>query len=118
MNYKNFLFIFNPLLKKMYLSQNKDSTNISKLIQENYKKICIDKANDIISKIDVYMLGITLFILLLELIKLFIEHKQFSKINKIPLSLFHLIKKMILINPCQRIGIKKARDEYKQILSI
>lgn len=118
MNYKNYLSTFNPLIKKMYSTQNKYTTNISKLIQEDYKKICIDKANDIVSKIDIYMLGITLFFLLLEIIKLLAEHKQFTKINKIPPTLFHLIKKMINMNPCQRIGIKRARDEYKKILNI
>jgi serine/threonine protein kinase len=116
MNYQFFISNFKPIMKKIYSLNLTDTNDISKLLQTDYHTICLSHKNDILFKIDVYMLGVLLFILLLEMIKNFIKHKQYDKINKIPSSLFQLIKKMLIINPCDRIDIKTARTEYKKII--
>ena len=68
---------------------------------------------DFTNKIDVYMLGLTLFELLLNILK---NLHNNPSIIEIPLELFILIKKMIHLNPYERITIQEATIEFKSIM--
>jgi serine/threonine protein kinase len=74
---------------------------------KNYSK-------DFSEKLDVYMLGLTLFEFILQIF----QNLDNKTINKIPLKLFSLIKKMISINPYERPTIQEATKEFKSIMKI
>ena len=107
--FNKFLLLFDDIIATL---------SKSKVIDKKYKDICKDEANDILSKVDVYMLGITLFNILLKIIRKLLKANKIDTILLIPHELFHLIKQMILLNPCDRIKIQDARDEYKRIFDI
>jgi serine/threonine protein kinase len=73
---------------------------------EKYKKINIEEFGN---KIDVYMLGITLYDIL---IKIYLNKSSF------PIKLIPLIKKMVLLNPNERITIQEATTEFKSIMKL
>jgi hypothetical protein len=79
------------------------------------KKNVSKKYKEFLNKLDVYMLGLTLYELL---IKIFIHLRKNPTINKIPLELFSLIKKMVLFNPYERLTIQQATIEFKSIMKI
>jgi len=108
-HFNKFLLLFDDIIATL---------SKSKVIDKKYKDICKDEANDILSKVDVYMLGITLFNILLKIIRKLLKANKIDTILLIPHELFHLIKQMILLNPCDRIKIQDARDEYKRIFDI
>ncbi len=107
---------FKKLLKNIIEIYNYFSIDIFK--QYNYiffKKLKISKIiKDFGDKVDVYLLGIALFNLLLEIFK----KLNNNSIKKIPLELFSLIKKMILFNPYDRLTIQQATSEFKIIMKI
>jgi SAM-dependent methyltransferase len=78
-----------------------------KTLSKNYKEF--------LYKLDVYMLGLTLYELL---INIFIHLRKNPSINKIPLEIFSLIKKMVLFNPYERLTIQQATIEFKSIMKI
>lgn len=84
-----------------------------------FEKIYLKKINlskiykDFANKIDVYMLGLTLFDFLLFI---YIHLHNNPSITKIPLELFTLIKKMVTLNPYKRPTIQKATIEFKSIM--
>jgi len=112
-HFKNFLLLFDEIIAEL-----KNQTTKTTVISKKYKEMCKDKSIDILTKVDVYMLGITLFNVLLKLIRKLLKVNKIDSILLIPPKLFHLISKMVILNPCDRIDIKKARDEYKKILDI
>jgi serine/threonine protein kinase len=79
------------------------------------KKNLSKKYKEFLNKLDVYMLGLTLYELL---INIFIHLRKNPTINKIPLELFSLIKKMVLFNPYERLTIQQATIEFKSIMKI
>lgn len=84
------------------------------IIHNNINLIC-DNSNNIKTKIDVYMLGITIFYIILNI---YIHLDEKNGIFNIPLGLFDLIAHMIDLNPCSRFNIKTALEQYKKIFSI
>lgn len=113
-----------PYFKKLLLEIN-DIYNYFKIKMFNdfdftlfekifFNKIAIKKIyKDFGNKIDVYMLGLVLFYLLLFIFRYL---HQNPSINKIPLELFSLIKKMVLLNPYERPTIQQATIEFKSIM--
>lgn len=90
--------------------------NFDSTLFENiyFQKIKLSKIyKDFGNKIDVYMLGLVLFELLLFI---YIYLNKNPSIEKIPLELFSLIKKMILLNPYDRPTIQEASIEFKSIM--
>ena len=111
--FKKLLLLINDIYNyfKIDIFINFDFTLYEKIF---LKKIKLSKINkDFGNKIDVYMIGLTLFELLLII---FIELKNNPSIEKIPLELFILIKKMLLLNPYDRPTIQQATIEYKSIM--
>ena len=90
---------------------NFDYTIFEKIYLKKIKLSTIYK--DFGNKIDVYMLGILLYEFLLFI---FIKLENNPTITKIPLKLFHLIKKMVILNPYDRITIQQATKEFKSIM--
>jgi|LakMenE18May11ns_1017448.scaffolds.fasta_scaffold9766455_2 serine/threonine protein kinase len=90
---------------------NFDYTIFEKIYLKQIKLSTIYK--DFGNKIDVYMLGILLYEFLLFI---FIKLENNPTITKIPLKLFHLIKKMVILNPYDRITIQQATKEFKSIM--
>ena len=78
-----------------------------KSLNEFVRKIC----DDIKNKIDVYMLGLVLYYLLINIIKNLPDNQT---ISQIPLEVYDLIKDMIHINPCERITIHEAHMRYRR----
>lgn len=101
----NYYFINNELITDK-------AENI--IIHNNINLIC-DNSNNIKTKIDVYMLGITIFYIILNI---YIHLDEKNGIFNIPLGLFDLIAHMIDLNPCFRFNIKTALEQYKKIFSI
>lgn len=112
-NFANFLSYFDDIIAKLNKTLFKTS-----VVNKEYKNICKTTSNDILSKVDVYMLGIALFSMLLKIIRKLLEANIIDSILLIPHELFNLISNMICFNPCDRIDIETARDEYKKILGI
>jgi len=106
---KEFINIFNYFDIDIYKSFNPDIYEKIFHRKTNISKLCFD----ISGKIDVYMLGILLLELLLDI---FTKSYNNPSIKKIPLKLFPLIKKMVLINPCDRPTIQQATKEFKSIM--
>jgi serine/threonine protein kinase len=80
------------------------------------KKIDINKlCKDIAGKLDVYMIGLALYEITIIIFTKFYNNPS---IKKIPIELFSLIKKMLILNPCKRISIHKAKTEYKAIMKV
>lgn len=84
------------------------------IIHNNINIIC-GNANNIKTKIDVYMLGITILYIILNI---YIHLDEKNGIFNIPLGLFDLIAHMIDLNPCSRFTIKNALEQYKKLFSI
>jgi hypothetical protein len=111
--FKKLLLLINDIYNyfKIDIFVNFDFTLYEKIF---LKKIKLSKIyKDFGNKLDVYMIGITLFQLLLNI---FIKLNKNPSIEKIPLELFALIKKMVLVNPYDRLTIHKATIEYKSIM--
>ena len=129
----NYRFKIEELILKIENNLYKTSFELYKIFKEDIediKEVNEKKLNDyfiklsnkysknkinIRCKIDVYMVGLTLFNLLLYSL---IFLKEQNNIYKIPLKLFDLIFKMIDINPFTRISIEDAIIEYKKIFNI
>jgi len=103
------IFIFDYTYKKIMMSTLFNPTN-----KDNYIEDIIKKNNTIKQKIDVYMLGLTLY----QFVYLTIYNQIKSNISiDIPIKIFDLIKKMIDINPVSRISIENATIEYKSLFT-
>jgi serine/threonine protein kinase len=90
---------------------NFDYTIFEKIYLKQIKLSTIYK--DFGNKIDVYMLGLVLYDIILSI---FINLKNNPTIIQIPLEIFHLIKKMVILNPYDRISIQQATKEFKSIM--
>ena len=111
--FKKVIILINDIYNyfKIDMFKNFDSTMFENIY---LKKIKLSKVyKDFGNKIDVYMLGLLLFNLLLFIFKYL--HNNPS-IKKIPLELFSLIKKMIVLNPYDRLTIQEASIEFKSIM--
>lgn len=110
-NFKSMLSLFKIFFKKFsnvkFYSENIHNNQINDILNE----IC----NDIKSKIDVYMLGI---VLLEIIINIFIYSNMNKTIKKIPIELLYLIQKMISFNPCNRPTIQEATLKFKEIMNL
>lgn len=106
-------------IKKLLIDVVKISTTVTLFIsdindKENYFINLLKKDDKIKQKIDVYMLGLTLY----YFIYLTIYNKIKSNISiDIPIKIFDLIKKMVDINPFTRISIEEATTEYEQLFA-
>lgn len=106
--------IYDYFDKDMYIEFEKDHDFYKKLFKD-IKKNNPNNYEKIYGKIDVYTLGI---VLLEMLFHFFNNTTNNPYITKIPLKLFDLIKKMIILNPSKRISIKNALKEFKLIMKI
>lgn len=78
------------------------------ILSKNIDSIC-NSAINIKSKIDVYMLGITLLFMVLSI---YINFNEKNGIFDIPLGLFDLIAHMIDLNPCSRFTMEASITQY------
>ena len=78
------------------------------ILSKNIDSIC-NSAINIKSKIDVYMLGITLLFMVLSI---YINFDEKNGIFNIPLGLFDLIAHMIDLNPCSRFTMEASLTQY------
>jgi len=103
------VFVFDYTYKKIIMSKLFNATN-----KDNYIENILKKDITIKQKIDVYMLGLTLY----QLVYLTIYNQINSNIQiDIPIKIFDLIKKMIDINPFTRISMQNATIEYKRLFT-
>ena len=93
---------------KVYNSLNKSNNELKAI----YDKFSINQP--FVYKIDVYMLGLTLFDFM---INIFCNLNSQDKINIIPVKIFDLIIKMTEIDPYKRITIQEATQIYKSLFS-
>lgn len=104
-----FITIFNYFDVDIFKNFNPDIYEKIFHKKSTIAKLCFDIAG----KIDVYMLGIVLLEILLHI---FMKSYNNPSIQKIPIKLFSLIKKMVLLNPCDRPTIQQATKEFKIIM--
>lgn len=99
---------------KNYENISKILTNIrtDKYIYQDYIKKNKEEINnlDYKNKIDVYLFGVVLFEIIINII---IQTKNENKY----ISFLTLIKKMLKINPIERISIEDAFEEYSRLLN-
>jgi serine/threonine protein kinase len=81
------------------------------ILSNNINNLCSTSTN-IKSKIDVYMLGLTLLFIIIEL---FLNFNESNGIFNIPIDIYPLILNMININPCDRYSITEALNNYEKL---
>jgi serine/threonine protein kinase len=119
-NYKKLIGInINFLMKKVIIDikiRNKIKNiydNLDKDKEAIYNKIILNRDININNKIDVYMLGLTLYDFT---IAIFIHCTELNNISKIPIEILDLISDMTNIDPYERVTIQEATERYKLII--
>jgi len=101
---------YNEIIKLNLLIQKKTNSFYSFVIKTSFDKLEHLYIN-IRNKGDIYQLGLSVYRIIILII---IKHP--NETNKIPLSIFELLKKMIEPNPLKRIDIRKLASNYKKYL--
>jgi len=119
-NYKKLIGInINFLMKKVIIDikiRNKIKNiydNLDKDKEAIYNKIILNIDINLYNKIDVYMLGLTLYDFIMAI---FIHCTELNNISKIPIEILDLISDMTNIDPYERITIQEATERYKLII--
>jgi serine/threonine protein kinase len=101
---------YNEIIKLNLSIQKKTNSFYSFIIKTSFDKL-EHLYRNIRNKGDIYQLGLSIYLIII-----FIIIKHPNEINKIPLSIFKLLIKMIEPNPLKRISIKKLASDYKKYL--